>query len=46
MPGGKDTPATYLDNEFKVEINGVEPDYPRLRNVSVANIRNRRFEWR
>jgi putative ABC transport system permease protein len=36
MPGGKETPATYRDRETKVEVNGVEPDYPRLRNVNVA----------
>jgi putative ABC transport system permease protein len=36
MPGGKDLPATYLDREYKIELNGVEPDYPRLRNVTVA----------
>jgi putative ABC transport system permease protein len=35
MPAGKDLPTTYQDREYKVEINGVEPAYPRLRNVTI-----------
>ncbi len=36
MPDGRDSPGTYLDRETKVDLIGVEPGYPRLRNVSVA----------
>ncbi|MGC8668277.1 MAG: ABC transporter permease [Chthonomonadales bacterium] len=36
LPVGEDIPATYRDRESKCRPIGVQPDYARLRNVSVV----------